>query len=72
MSTTIQISDEVRKKLESMKLYIRESYNEIIERMLEDELELNEQTKIEIEEAKKEKSVSQEEVKKRLGLNVHN
>ncbi len=68
MATTIQVSDEVRQRLEKMKLFVRESYNEILERMLEDELMLNEQTQKEIEEAKKEKSVSHTEVKKRFGL----
>jgi predicted transcriptional regulator len=68
MATTIQISDEVKQKLERMKLFARESYNEILERMIEDELELNEQTKREIEEARKGKSISHEEVRKRLGL----
>ena len=68
MTTTIQISDEVKQKLEHMKLFSRESYNEIIERMMEDELELNEQTKKEIEEARRGKSISHSEVKKRTGL----
>ena len=52
MTTTIQISDNVKKTLEKMKLYDRETYNDVIERMIEDELELNEQTKKEIEEAR--------------------
>ena len=72
MPTTIQVSDGVKQKLEKMKLYARESYNEIIERMLEDELELNAQTKKEIEEAKKNvhagKTVRHEDVLKVYGL----
>ena len=72
MSTTIQVSDEIKRKLERMKLFARESYNEIIERMLEDELELNEKTKKEIEEASKRiksgKFVSHEEVEKEFGV----
>ena len=36
--------------------------------MIEDDLELNEKTKKEIEEARKGKSISHEEVKKRFGL----
>ncbi len=68
MVTTIQVSDEVQQRLEKMKLFARESYNEILERMLEDELLLNEETKKEIEEAKKGKSISHSEVKKRFGL----
>ncbi|HLF53852.1 MAG TPA: hypothetical protein VI544_01615 [Candidatus Nanoarchaeia archaeon] len=68
MSTTIQISDSIKNTLERMKLFQRESYNEVIERMIEDDLELNEKTKKEIEEAKRGKSISHAEVKKRLGL----
>ena len=69
MTTTIQVSDEVRNKLEKMRLFSRESYNEVIERMIEDDLELNDRTKKEIEERMKNpKLVSHEEVKKRLGL----
>lgn len=68
MSTTIQVSDEIKRKLERMKLFARESYNEIIERMLEDELELNEKTRKEIEEARKGKTIPHEEVMKRYGL----
>lgn len=69
MSTTIQISDNIRQVLERMKLFQRESYNEVIERMVEDNLELNEKTKKEIEARKKSRNlVSHEEVKKRFGL----
>ena len=69
MSTTIQISDDVKQRLENMKIYSRESYNEIIVRMIEDESEINEQTKKELEERKKSKDfISHEEVKKRLGI----
>ena len=69
MATTIQVSDEVRNKLEKMRIFSRESYNEVIERMIEDDLELNDRTKKEIEERMKNpKLVSHEEVKKRLGL----
>ena len=50
----------------------RETYNDVIERMIEDDLELNEKTKVEIEEARKRiksgKFITQWEVKKRLGL----
>ncbi len=69
MPTTIQVSNEVKQKLEKMKLFVRESYNEIIERMIEDEMELNEKTKNEIEERKKSsKLISHKDVKKRLGI----
>jgi len=68
MSTTIQISDNVKSVLDRMKMIERETYNEVIERMIEDDLELSEKTKIEIEEARKGKSISHAEVKKRFGL----
>lgn len=68
MTTTIQISDHVKSILDKMKMMERETYNEIIERMIEDDLELNEKTKKELEEARKGKSISHTDVKKRLGL----
>jgi len=68
MPTTIQISDNVKSVLDRMKMIERETYNDVIERMIEDDLELNEKTKKEIEEARKGKSISHAEVKKRLGL----
>jgi len=68
MATTIQISDKVKVILDKMKMMERETYNEVIERMIEDDLELNEKTKKEIEEARKGKSVSHSEAKKRLSL----
>ena len=68
MPTTIQISDNVKSVLDRMKMIERETYNDIIERMIEDDLELNEKTKKEIEEARKGKSISHAEVKKRFGL----
>ncbi len=72
MPTTIQISDNVKIVLDRMKMIERETYNEVIERMIEDDLELNEKTKVEIEEAKKRiksgRFISHENVKKKLGL----
>ena len=50
-TTTIQLSREMKKALEGMKLHPRESYEEVLERLLEDLQELNEQTKKEIEQA---------------------
>lgn len=72
MATTIQISDRVKQILDKMKIMQRESYNDVIEVLIEDSLELNEKTKAEIEMAEKEidsgNFISHEEVKKRLGL----
>ncbi|MFH0978344.1 MAG: antitoxin VapB family protein [Candidatus Woesearchaeota archaeon] len=70
MATTIQVSDRVKQTLDRMKLYERESYNDVIENLIEDHLELNEDTKKQIEEARKRiksgKFVTQEEIERRL------
>ena len=69
MSTTIQISDNVKSILDRMKMIERETYNDIIERMIEDDLEINEKTKKELGERRKSKDfVSHTDVKKRFGL----
>ena len=69
MPTTIQISDKVKIILDKMKIMERETYNEIIERMIEDDAEINERTKKELEERRKSKDfVSHADVKKRFGL----
>jgi len=72
METTIRISREVKAQLDKMKLFDRETYNGVIENMIEDNLELNEKTKKEIAEArkriKKGKVYTHEEVGKMLGL----
>ncbi len=72
MATTIQVSEEMKENLDRMKLFERETYNEILERILEDEKELNEKTKAEVEEARKRinsgKFLTHEEVRKRIGL----
>jgi predicted transcriptional regulator len=71
--TTIQVSCDIKNRLDRMKMFERETYNEVIERMIEDDLELSEQTKKDIEKARKQakegKLISHEEVKKRLGIN---
>ena len=71
-TTTIQISDNMKHLLERMKMFKRESYNEVLERMIEDNLELNEKTKKELEEATKRvksgKFLTHAQVKKRFGL----
>ena len=50
-TTTIQLSQDMKKVLEGMKLHPRETYEEVLERLLEDLRELNEETKREIEQA---------------------
>ncbi|MCL5783436.1 MAG: hypothetical protein M1476_05960 [Candidatus Thermoplasmatota archaeon] len=70
--STIQIKEETKKTLQSMKLHPRETYEEVIERMIEDLSELNEETREEIEEAGKEvesgKFVTHQQLKKDLDL----
>ena len=70
--STIQIKEETKKTLQSMKLHPRETYGEVIERILEDLRELSEETIADIEEARKEiesgKFVTHEQLKKDLGL----
>ena len=72
METTIQISRELLKKLKQMKIHEKESYENLIWDLVEDRMELSEETKKEIEEArahfKKGETISHEEVKKRLRL----
>jgi predicted transcriptional regulator len=72
MATTIQISTELLTELKQRKLYDKESYEDVIWDMIEDTLELSEETKKDIEEALQEvkegKVYTLEQVKKMLGL----
>lgn len=70
MTTTIQISNDVKTFLDKMKMFERETYNETIMNMIEDNMQVNEKTKKELDSRtfKKEKSISHEAVKKRFGL----
>ena len=72
MATTIQISDDLQKELSKKKLYDRETYEEILWNLIEDTMELSEQTKKDIEQSRKEiiegKTVSLEEIKKKFIL----
>tara|TARA_Y100000310_G_scaffold272357_1_gene287261 strand:+ start:271 stop:489 length:219 start_codon:yes stop_codon:yes gene_type:complete len=72
MATTIQISNELFSKLKNMKLYERESYEEIIWDLIEDRMEFSDETKNNIAQSEKEikegKTISLEEVKMKLGL----
>ncbi len=53
MPTTIQIREDVKIALEQLKLFKRETYNDVLERVLEDLAELSVDTKKEIEAAAK-------------------
>lgn len=70
--TTIQLSSEMKKTLEGMKMYRRETYEEVLERVLEDLRELSEQTKKEIEQAVREikagKYRTHDQLKAELGV----
>jgi len=69
MSTTIQISDNVKKNLDKMKIHERETYNDVIEVLLEDNMELSENTRKELKDrTKSPKLISHEEVKRLHGL----
>jgi len=72
MATTIQISENLMETLKKRKLYEKESYEEVIWNVLEDSMELTEETKRDIEKARAEiragKFYTHEQVKKRLGF----
>ena len=69
METTIKVSDGVKKYLDKMKIFERETYNDIIEVLIEDNLELNEKTKKELKEREKNPNlIPHEDVRKILGL----
>ena len=72
MVTTIQISGDLQNELSRRKLSNRETYEEIIWDLIEDTLEINEETKRELAESraevKKGKFRTLEQVKKEAGL----
>ena len=53
-TTTIQISKNLQKKLEERKIVANESYEEVIVDLIEDTMELSEETKREIAQARAE------------------
>ncbi|MBT3463418.1 hypothetical protein HOD20_02250 [archaeon] len=56
-STTIQISHDLQKELNKMKLFSRETYEEVIWNVIEDTKELSEQTKKDIAKSRHEISL---------------
>lgn len=72
MVTTIQISEGLQEELSKRKFSDRESYEEVIWDLIEDTMELSEETKREIKQAEKEfkegKFYTLEEIEKELGL----
>lgn len=72
METTIQISRELLEKLALMKMHQKESYENIIWDLIEDRMELSDETKRDIAEArediKKGRFKTLEQVKKELKI----
>lgn len=72
MDTTIQISKNLLEKLQLMKIHSKESYEEIIWDLIEDRMELSDETreniKISEKQIKEGKTISLQELKKRLRL----
>ena len=72
MATTIQVSEGLLAILKQRKLYNKESYEEVIQDLIEDTQELSEETKKEVLQARAEikagKFHTHEQVKKSLGL----
>ena len=72
MATTIQVSEELKRELEKLKIYPRESYENVIWDLLEANMELSEETKKELEKAYRDieegRIYTHKEVKKELGL----
>ena len=74
METTIQVSHKLQDTLKTRKIYDNETYEDVIWDLIEDTMELSEETKRNIAQSQKEikegKLHKWEDVKKELGLNV--
>ncbi|MBW2987144.1 hypothetical protein KY336_01210 [Candidatus Woesearchaeota archaeon] len=72
MATTIQISEELQEELNKKKFFDRETYEEVIWDLLEDTMELSEETKRDIKQAEKDfkegRYKTLEQVEKELGV----
>lgn len=72
MVTTIQISEELKQELNKRKLSNNDTYEGVIWDLLEDTIELSDETKRNISQALKEykqgKFITHEELKRKLGL----
>lgn len=66
-TTTIQVTKDVKSMLDGMRLYGRETYNDLILRIIEDSRELSEQTKKEIKKARAEISAGRFKAHEKLG-----
>ncbi|MEK6935558.1 MAG: hypothetical protein AABW67_02130 [Nanoarchaeota archaeon] len=76
MVTTIQITENLLKKLKIMKISDRDSYENVIWDLLEDSMELSEETKKNIvkseEDIRKRRVYKWNDVVKELKINVRN
>ena len=72
MATTIQISEKLQKELSKKKLFLKETYEEVIWDLIEDTLELSEEAKRDIEKSRADIRAGRvhtlSEVKKKLGM----
>lgn len=72
MATSIQVSKELLQALKKRKMYDKESYEDIIWDLMEDTMELSEETKRDIKRAEEDIKAGRvktlEQVKKELGL----
>ena len=72
MATTIQVSNKLVEELKNRKMYDKESYEEVIWDLIEDTMELREETKRHIEQARKDikegRIYTHEQIKKELGI----
>jgi len=72
METSIQVSRDLLNQLKIMKIYEKESYEDLIWDLIEDRMELSEETKKNISISEKQikegKIISLEELKRKEGL----
>ncbi|MCX9010771.1 MAG: hypothetical protein OIN66_06575 [Candidatus Methanoperedens sp.] len=72
MATTIQIKESTKDRLDRMKLYRQETYNDVLVRLIEDVSDLRTKARDEVESAVKEiesgRWVTLEKLAKELGL----
>jgi len=74
MVTTIQITEELQEELSKRKIFQKETYEEVIWDLIEDTMELSEQTIKDIEEAREDvrkgRTHKWKDIKKELRLDV--
>ena len=72
MESTMQISKDLLDRLAKMKMYEKESYENVVWDLIEDRMEFSKETKMNIEKSEKEikegRIVSLEQIKKKLKI----